>query len=185
MELKRAYDILLRLYPADYRALFAAEMLTAFEEAADERRERGRAVFARFVLAELAGLVIGAGAEWSAKFTQDAFQSNISASAKARWLLLRMRPLGVSRDSFYKIIDLVDESGTRANLYQSAPPDEVIESQERILFILSRLADAIFNHEFEKARFYSNQESRERENLRLLREKYKIDERGQACLSDT
>jgi len=36
--------------------------------------------------------------------------------------------------------------------------------------------DAIFNHEFEKARFYSDQESRERENLRLLREKYKIDE---------
>jgi len=185
MELKRAYDILLRLYPRDYRALFAAEMLTAFEEAAEERRERGRAVFARFVLAELAGLVVGAGAEWSAKFTQDACQSNISASAKARWLLLRMRPLGVSRDSFYKIIDLVDESGTRANLYQSAPPDEVVEAQERILFILSRLVDAIFNHEFEKARFYSDLESRERENLRLLREKYKIDEWGQTCLSDT
>jgi hypothetical protein len=185
MELKRAYDILLRLYPADYRALFADEMLTAFEEAAEERRERGRAVFARFVLAELAGLVIGAGAEWSAKVTQDACQSNISASAKAHWLLLRMRPLGVSRDSFYKIIDLVDESGMRANFQQNALPDEVIEAQERILFILSRLVDAIFNHEFEKARFYSDQESRERENLRLLREKYKIDEWGQACLSDT
>ena len=185
MELKRAYDILLRLYPADYRALFDDEMLTAFEEAAEERRERGRAVFARFVLAELASLVIGAGAEWSAKFTQDARRSNISASAKAHRLLLKMRPLGVSRDSFYKIIDLVDESGMRANFHQNALPDEVIEAQERILFILGRLVDAIFNHEFEKARFYSDQESRERENLRLLREKYKIDEWGQACLSDT
>jgi len=185
MELKRAYDILLRLYPADYRALFAAEMLTAFEEAAEEPRERGWAVFARFALAELAGLVIGVCAEWSAKFTPVVRQSNIPASAKAHWLLLRMRPLGVSRDSFYKIIDLVDESGMRANFHQNALPDEVIEAQERILFILSRLVDAIFNHEFEKARFYSDQESRERENLRLLREKYKIDEWGQTCLSDT
>jgi len=185
MDLKRAYDILLRLYPADYRALFASEMSTTIEEAAEERRERGWAAFTRFVLAELAGLVIGAAAEWSAKLAQDAFQSNISASAKAHWLLLRMRPLGVSRDSFYKIIDLVDESGMRANFHQNALPDEVIEAQERILFILSRLVDAIFNHEFEKARFYSDQESRERENLRQLQEKYKIEECGRACLSDT
>jgi|SRR5262245_963854 len=185
MDLKRAYDILLRLYPADYRALFADEMLTAFEEAAEERRERGWAVFASFVLEELAGLVIGAGAEWSAKFTPIARHSNISASAKAHNLLLKMRPLGVSRDSFYKIIDLVDEYGMRANFHQDALPDEVIEAQERVLFILGRLVDAIFNHEFEKARFYSDQESKERENLRLVREKYKIDEWGQACLSDT
>jgi ATP-dependent Clp protease ATP-binding subunit ClpC len=73
----------------------------------------------------------------------------------------------------------------RENFHQNALPDEVIEAQERILFILSRLVDAIFNHEFEKARFYSDQESRERENLRLLQEKYEIDDRGQACLSDT
>jgi len=57
----------------------------------------------------------------------------------------------------------------------------VIESRERVLIILSRLVDAIFNHEFEKARFYSDQESMERENLRLLWEKYKIDEWWQAC----
>jgi hypothetical protein len=185
MELKRAYEILLRLYPADHRALFAAEMLTAFEEAVEERRERGWAVFARFALAELVGLVIGAWAEWGAKFTPVACQSNISPSAKAHRLLLKMRPPGVSRDSFYKIIDLVDESGMRTNSHQSALPDEVIEAQERVLHILSCLVDAIFNHEFEKARFYSDQESRERENLSLLREKYKIDEWGQACLSDT
>src|SRR5208282_276194 len=34
----------------------------------------------------------------------------------------------------------------------------------------------IANHEFEKARFYSDEERKERENLRLLREKYNIDE---------
>jgi len=181
MDLKRAYDILLRLYPADYRALFAAEMLTAFEEAAEESRGHGQAVFARFALAELAGLVIGAGAEWGAKFTPVICRSNISPSAAAYRLLQKMRPPGVSRDSFYKIIDLVDESAIRLDLYQGAPPDEVIEAQERVLFILSRLVDAIFNREFEKARFYSDQESREREKLRLLLDKYEMDEWGRAC----
>jgi len=35
---------------------------------------------------------------------------------------------------------------------------------------------AIRNHEFEKARFYSVEERKERENLRMLRERYKVDE---------
>ena len=183
--MKRAYDILLRLYPADYRSLFAAEMLTAFEEAAEERRERGRAVFARFALAELAGLMIGAGTEWWAEITAAIFHRNISPSAAAHKLLQKMRPPGASRDSFYKIIDLVDDSEMRMNLYESAPPDEVIEAQERVLFLLSRLVDAIFNHEFEKARFYSDRESRERENLRLLLDKYKLGEWGRTCSLDT
>jgi ATP-dependent Clp protease ATP-binding subunit ClpC len=38
------------------------------------------------------------------------------------------------------------------------------------------MENAIANHEFEKARFYSDEERKERENLRLLREKYNIDE---------
>ena len=35
---------------------------------------------------------------------------------------------------------------------------------------------AIGNHEFEKARFYSDEERKERDNLRQLKEKYGIDE---------
>jgi ATP-dependent Clp protease ATP-binding subunit ClpC len=38
------------------------------------------------------------------------------------------------------------------------------------------MENAIANHEFEKARFYSDEERKERENLRLLREKYNLDE---------
>jgi hypothetical protein len=34
---KRAYRTLLRLYPADYRAMFASEMLRAFDRVAEER----------------------------------------------------------------------------------------------------------------------------------------------------
>jgi ATP-dependent Clp protease ATP-binding subunit ClpA len=39
------------------------------------------------------------------------------------------------------------------------------------------------NHEFEKARFYSDEERKERENLRLLRGKYKLDETAVATVS--
>ncbi|MGA7928248.1 MAG: hypothetical protein WCA20_19940 [Candidatus Sulfotelmatobacter sp.] len=34
----------------------------------------------------------------------------------------------------------------------------------------------IANHEFEKARFYSQEERKERENLKQVREKYKLDD---------
>jgi len=38
------------------------------------------------------------------------------------------------------------------------------------------MENAIANHEFEKARFYSDEERKERENLRQLREKYNLDD---------
>ena len=48
--------------------------------------------------------------------------------------------------------------------------------QKRIKFIVHRMETAIANHEFEKARFYSDEERKERENLRVLREKYNLDD---------
>jgi len=38
------------------------------------------------------------------------------------------------------------------------------------------MENSIANHEFEKARFYSDEERKERENLRLLRDKFHLDE---------
>jgi ATP-dependent Clp protease ATP-binding subunit ClpC len=38
------------------------------------------------------------------------------------------------------------------------------------------MENAIANHEFEKARFYSDEERKERENLRALRDKYHLDD---------
>jgi len=55
-------------------------------------------------------------------------------------------------------------------------PEEMIDVQKKIKFVVHRMENAIANHEFEKARFYSDEERKERENLRLLREKYNIDE---------
>jgi ATP-dependent Clp protease ATP-binding subunit ClpC len=75
-----------------------------------------------------------------------------------------------------KAVDLIDEAGARVKLRQSSLPEEMIDVQKRIKFVVHRMENAIANHEFEKARFYSDEERKERENLCLLREKYNVDE---------
>ncbi len=75
-----------------------------------------------------------------------------------------------------KAVDLIDEAGARVKLRQTTLPGEVAEIQKRIKFIVHRMEGAIANHEFEKARFYSDEERRERESLRKLREQYNLDD---------
>jgi ATP-dependent Clp protease ATP-binding subunit ClpC len=82
-----------------------------------------------------------------------------------------------------KAIDLIDEAGARVKLRQTSLPEEITEVQKRIKFIVHRMDSAIANHEFEKARFYSDEERKERENLRLLREKYHLDEATSGIVS--
>jgi hypothetical protein len=47
-------------------------------------------------------------------------------------------------------------------------PDEVLESQRRIAFLISGMEHAIAHHDFPRARDYSYRERQEREKLRLL-----------------
>ncbi|HVA93650.1 MAG TPA: ATP-dependent Clp protease ATP-binding subunit [Candidatus Dormibacteraeota bacterium] len=75
-----------------------------------------------------------------------------------------------------KAIDLIDEAGARVKLRQAMLPDEVAEVQKRVKFITHRMETAIANHEFEKARFYSEEERKEKENLRAVRERLKLDD---------
>jgi ATP-dependent Clp protease ATP-binding subunit ClpC len=75
-----------------------------------------------------------------------------------------------------KAIDLIDEAGARVKLRQATVPEEVSEVQKRVKFITHRMETAIANHEFEKARFYSEEERKEKENLRGLRERFKLDD---------
>src|SRR6266699_3020500 len=75
-----------------------------------------------------------------------------------------------------KAIDLIDEAGARVKLRQTTLPADLADIQKRIKFIVHRMENAIANHEFEKARFYSDEERKERENMRQLREKYNLDE---------
>jgi ATP-dependent Clp protease ATP-binding subunit ClpC len=75
-----------------------------------------------------------------------------------------------------KAIDLIDEAGARVKLRQTSLPEEITEVQKRIKFIVHRMDSAIANHEFEKARFYSDEERKERDSLRALRDKYHLDD---------
>ena len=99
-------------------------------------------------------------------YTDDAI--NISVSHSNRYMPDRFLP--------DKAIDLIDEAGARVKLRQTSLPEDMTEVQKRIKFIVHRMENAIANHEFEKARFYSDEERKERDNLRPLREKYHLDE---------
>ena len=87
------YKILLRLYPRDCRAWCAPEMLDAFEKAAMEHRVRGRTALAGFVLAELGGLLVEAGAAWIAKFTSSRYMRGF-------WIPTTMRRPGQSPEEW-------------------------------------------------------------------------------------
>ncbi|MEE8177581.1 MAG: ATP-dependent Clp protease ATP-binding subunit, partial [Acidobacteriota bacterium] len=99
-------------------------------------------------------------------YTDEALQSSVYNSN--RYIPDRFLP--------DKAIDLIDEAGARVKLRQTTLPDELVDIQKRIKFIVHRMENAIASHEFEKARFYSDEERKERENLRALREKYQLDE---------
>jgi hypothetical protein len=52
---------------------------------------------------------------------------------------------------------------------------KLLQIQQQIEFAIERMEHAIANHEFDKARFYSEEERKERENLNLLREQFKLE----------
>jgi len=87
--MKRAYRTLLRLYPADYRAMFAAEMTRAFDRLVEERHD--------CLAGELLGAVAGAAREWVAKWTTD-------PSVRGRSLpdLRFMRPPNIPKELWYR-----------------------------------------------------------------------------------
>lgn len=72
-----------------------------------------------------------------------------------------------------KALDLIDEAGTYLNLHQAPPPLEIRDCQSRLRVATNRMENAVSNHEFEKARFYSDEVRKEQENLRSIAEKYK------------
>ena len=84
-----------------------------------------------------------------------------------------------------KAVDLIDEAGARVKLGKNLLPQEIVDVKKRIKFIVHRMDHWVANHDFEKARFYSDEERKERENLRLLREKYNIDETAMGVVTRT
>lgn len=74
-----------------------------------------------------------------------------------------------------KALEVLDAAAAAIKVRRDAEPSELSESKKKIAFIGERLASAIANHEFEKARFYSDEERKERETLAALQETYGID----------
>jgi post-segregation antitoxin (ccd killing protein) len=61
-------------------------------------------------------------------------------------------------------------------------PQELLEAQQRVDANVAAMVQAIANHQFERARFLSNQEREARANLTSLREKYGMeDDPGYQC----
>lgn len=59
---------------------------------------------------------------------------------------------------------------------ESDPAAKLAQIRKRLDFIAQRMERAIAHHEFEKARFYSDEERKERENMRLLCEEFHLEE---------
>jgi len=57
--MRRVYQLLLGLYPTEYRRQFADEMLAVFAQTAEERRREGWFAYARFAMGECIGLLGG------------------------------------------------------------------------------------------------------------------------------
>jgi ATP-dependent Clp protease ATP-binding subunit ClpC len=109
----------------------------------------------------------------SVKYTDEALQYAVYHSN--RYLQDRYLP--------DKAIDLMDEAGACVKLRQSPLPEEMVNVQRRIKSAVQRMQEAIAHHEFDKARSYSEEERKEREDLQRLREKYSVDERARGTVT--
>ena len=152
--IKWLYDLLLRLYPADVRALFAAEMSSVFLSAAEEQRRRGRLALTRLACGELFGLLRGALGEWTARVLEAVFRGRTTADID----LTRMRPPEVSSQTY------------------TAAIDEVLDARRQVDFNLHRMTAALSRNDFVQARFYSDEERKAREYWHLVQRKHGIAE---------
>jgi ATP-dependent Clp protease ATP-binding subunit ClpC len=70
-------------------------------------------------------------------------------------------------------VDVMDEAGSVVRLRNGKVPTEMVEVQKRLRFIVKRRDAAIENHEFEKARFYSDEERKERATFDAMLNEYR------------
>lgn len=84
----------------------------------------------------------------------------------------------VIKDRFLpdKALDLLDEAASYVKAHNTTVPREIVDIQENYCLLTKRTQHAIANHEFEKAKFYAEEERQQRENLRDALRKHKIDE---------
>jgi hypothetical protein len=95
---------------------------------------------------------------------------------EARGGIWSVRQKGVANRITHVVIYAGDPPKETETGQETDPAEELAQIQKRIDFVVERMEHAIANHEFEKARFYSEEERKERENLRALREQFNLEE---------
>lgn len=149
--MKQVYGALLLLYPRDYRSLFAGEMIAVLQEAAAGREKCGGCGLLHFAVGEVSALLKGAGVEWAAKITGGGYlrRGGNADQATELWAAESAGNEGVN---------------------------EIQAAEKRVELMIRRMEYAIANHQFQKARWYSDLEQRERKKLRQLQAQYRIAE---------
>ena len=82
----------------------------------------------------------------------------------------------VANGTTHVAIFAVDQPKEDEKGQEMAPAEKLAQIQKRIDLIVEGIELAVATHEFEKARVYSDEERKERENLRLLREQFNLEE---------
>jgi ATP-dependent Clp protease ATP-binding subunit ClpC len=98
------------------------------------------------------------------KYTDEALQASVYLSN--RYIPDRFLP--------DKAIDIIDEAGARVKLRTTSVPEEMENIQRRLRVIDGRIDNAISAQEFEKAARYRLEEDLEQENLKVIRERWKL-----------
>jgi ATP-dependent Clp protease ATP-binding subunit ClpC len=73
-----------------------------------------------------------------------------------------------------KALDLIDEAAAYVRARSAHEPEEVIECRKRMRSIVRSMENAIANHEFEKARHFSDEERGQRRQLEELLKKHNL-----------
>ena len=98
------------------------------------------------------------------------------AEREARGGICIVKQERVANRTTHFAIYTVDQPKENEKGQDMAPAEKLAQIQKRIDFIVGEMERAIANHEFEKARFYSDEERKERENLRLLCAQFNLEE---------
>jgi ATP-dependent Clp protease ATP-binding subunit ClpC len=72
-----------------------------------------------------------------------------------------------------RAIDLIDDAGAHVKLRRETEPRETAEIRRRIRLMARQMENAIANHQFDKARLYSDEERKEQKSLQQLSEQLK------------
>jgi ATP-dependent Clp protease ATP-binding subunit ClpC len=99
----------------------------------------------------------------AARYTDDALTNAVAGAAAC----IPARSLPGSA------VDVMDEAGSVVRLRNSKMPPDTLELQKHLRFIAKRKNAAIENHEFEKARFYADEERKERTTLDAMLNEYR------------